>query len=274
MSRIANSFAAAAREKRPAVIPFVTAGDPDLSFTARLIPQLAAAGADILELGVPYSDPLADGPTIQRASQRALQSGTTVSGVLEAVSGARQEGLKVPIVLLVYYNCIYRRGEERFAQEAAAAGVDGLVVPDLPLEEAGSLRQHARGAGLDLIPLVAPTSTPERLALVGQVASGFIYCVSLTGVTGARATLPPDLPEFLSRVRDASGGRVPLAVGFGVSTPDHAREVGRWADGVIVGSALVSRMEQAASAADKLQAAREFVATLRSGSAQAAGMLT
>ncbi|HEY8496777.1 MAG TPA: tryptophan synthase subunit alpha [Limnochordales bacterium] len=274
MSRIRQAFAAAAQTGRPAVMPFVMAGDPDLTVTAELLPALAEAGADIVELGVPYSDPLADGPTNQRAAQRALLAGTTVAGVLDTVAQARAKGLAIPIVLLVYYNCIWTHGEAAFVRKAAAAGVDGLIVPDLPPEEAGSLRAAARAAGLDLVPLAAPTSTDERLAFIGRVASGFIYCVSVTGVTGARDTLPPELAAFLQRVRQAAGGRVPLAVGFGISAPEHVREVGRLADGVIVGSALVERLEKATSPQAAVEEAAALVRAMRQAADEARVPLT
>jgi len=274
MSRIRQAFAAAARAGRPAVMPYVTAGDPNLTVTAELLPALVEAGADIVELGVPYSDPLADGPTNQRAAQRALLAGTTVAGVLDTVAQARDRGLAIPIVLLVYYNCIYRHGEAAFVQRAAAAGVDGLIVPDLPPEEAASLRAVAQAAGLDLVPLAAPTSTDDRLALIGRVASGFIYCVSVTGVTGARSTLPPELAAFLQRVRQATGGRVPLAVGFGISAPEHVREVGRLADGVIIGSALVERLEKAASPQAAVEEAAALVRAMRQAAEEARVSMT
>src|SRR5690606_23206071 len=274
MSRIRQAFAAAARAGRPAVMPYVTAGDPNLTVTAELLPALVEAGADIVELGVPYSDPLADGPTNQRAAQRALLAGTTVAGVLDTVAQARDRGLAIPIVLLVYYNCIYRHGEAAFVQRAAAAGVDGLIVPDLPPEEAASLRAVAQAAGLDLVPLAAPTSTDDRLALIGRVASGFIYCVSVTGVTGARSTLPPELAAFLQRVRQATGGRVPLAVGFGISAPEHVREVGRLADGVIIGSALVERLEKAASPQAAVEEAAALVRAMRRAAEEARVSMT
>jgi len=274
MSRIRQAFAAAARAGRPAVMPYVTAGDPNLTVTAELLPALVEAGADVVELGVPYSDPLADGPTNQRAAQRALLAGTTVAGVLDTVAQARDRGLAIPIVLLVYYNCIYRHGEAAFVQRAAAAGVDGLIVPDLPPEEAASLRAVAQAAGLDLVPLAAPTSTDDRLALIGRVASGFIYCVSVTGVTGARSTLPPELAAFLQRVRQATGGRVPLAVGFGISAPEHVREVGRLADGVIIGSALVERLEKAASPQAAVEEAAALVRAMRRAAEEARVSMT
>lgn len=274
MNRISRAFALAAQDGRSAVMPYVTAGDPNLAVTAALLPALAEAGADMVELGVPYSDPLADGPTNQRAAQRALASGTTVSGVLQTVADARREGLSIPIVLLVYYNCIYRRGEAAFVRQAAAAGVDGLIVPDLPPEEAGHLRAAMDAAGLALVPLAAPTSTDERLATIAQVASGFIYCVSVTGVTGARATLPKELAEFLGRVRKAAGSRVPLAVGFGISRPEHVREVGRFADGVIVGSALVERLERAVSPQAAVADAVGLVRAMRRAADEARAPLT
>ena len=250
-------------------MPYVTAGDPNLKTTAALLPALAAAGADIVELGVPYSDPLADGPTNQRAAQRALAAGTTIRGVLDTVAAARRDGLAIPIVLLVYYNCIYRHGETAFVQAAAAAGVDGLIVPDLPPEEAAGLRAATEAAGLALVPLAAPTSTDQRLALIARVATGFIYCVSVTGVTGARATLPAELADLLRRVRQATAGRVPVAVGFGISTPEQVREVGRLADGVIVGSALVERLERAESPAAGIAAVTELLRAMRRAAAEA-----
>lgn len=269
MSRIRDAFSRAAAEGRTAVMPYVTAGDPHLAVTAALLPVLAAAGADIVELGVPYSDPLADGPTNQRAAERALAAGTTVAGVLRTVAQARQKGVAIPIALLVYYNCIYRHGEAEFVQAAASAGVDGLIVPDLPPEEASGLRTAAAAAGVDLVPLAAPTSPDHRLELIGQVATGFIYCVSVTGVTGARTELPQELPGFLSRVRRATGGRIPIAVGFGISSPEHVREAGRWADGVIVGSALVERLERAATPGAGIEAVAALVRAMRQAAGEA-----
>lgn len=272
MNRISRAFAAAAAEGRPAVMPYVTAGDPHLEVTKDLLPALAEAGADVVELGVPYSDPLADGPTNQRAAQRALAAGTTVDGVLETVAAVRRRGVAIPIVLLVYYNCIYRRGEQSFVQAAAGAGVDGLIVPDLPPEEAEGLRAAAAAAGLALVPLAAPTSTDERLHRIARIASGFIYCVSVTGVTGARSSLPPELAGFLGRVRRATGGRIPLAVGFGISTADQVQDVGRLADGVIVGSAVVERLERAAAPASGIADVTAFVRSMREAAEAARGV--
>lgn len=243
------------------MIPYVTAGDPALGSTETVLEALAAAGADLIEVGIPFSDPLADGPTIQRSCSRSLTQGTRVDHVLESIARVRARGVNVPIALLAYYNCVFRRGEEAFAQDAAAAGADGLIIPDLPVEEARSLRVHARAHGLDLVPLAAPTSTDVRLRAIGQVASGFIYCVSVTGVTGARDVLPETLPAFVQRVRSSTSESVPVAVGFGIATPAHARQVGRWADGVVVGSALMERMEQASLGAAAAGAA--FVRELR-----------
>lgn len=263
MSRLAAAFAAAARANRPALIPYVTAGDPAFGDTGDLVQALVDAGADIVEIGVPYSDPLADGPTIQRSGQRALSRGTTVTGVLDTVAELRRRGVQVPIMLLAYYNCVFRRGEEEFVRAAATAGVDGFIVPDLPPEEAASLRRHAEASNVHLVPLAAPTSTEARLRLVGQVASGFVYCVSVAGVTGARGRLPQSVPTFVERVRRHTNGQVPVAVGFGISDAEQAEFVGRYADGVIVGSALLQQMERAESTADAVSHGAAFIADLR-----------
>lgn len=263
MSRLANAFAAAARERRPALIAYVTAGDPAFGDTGALICALVEAGADIVEVGVPYSDPLADGPTIQRSGQRALSRGTSVADVFETVAAVRRRGVQAPIMLLAYYNCVFRRGEDAFVRAAASAGADGLIVPDLPPEEAGPLRDHAAAVNLHLVPLAAPTSTDARLRLVGQVASGFVYCVSVTGVTGARDRLPSTLPAFVNRVRRHMNDRVPVAVGFGIADADQARFVGRHADGVIVGSALIQRMERCDTPNDAVSHGAAFIAELR-----------
>jgi tryptophan synthase alpha subunit len=191
----------------------------------------------MLELGVPFSDPLADGATIQRANFTALQHGVTTSVCLEAVRALREQGLEVPVLLMGYYNPILAYGLEGFAVDAAAAGVDGLIVVDLPPEEAGPLQEACRARGLDLVYLLAPTSTPERVALVARQASGFVYCVSVTGVTGARSALPPELPAFVERVRSET--TLPLAVGFGISDREHVEAVGRIAEVAVVGSALI-----------------------------------
>lgn len=265
MSRFGETFANLARQGRTGLMPYVTAGDPSLEWTERLIDQLVAAGADMIELGVPYSDPLADGPTVQAAGQRALAAGTTVRGVFETVKRLRTKHPRVPIALLVYYNCIYRWGEERFVAAAKESGVDAFVVPDLPPEEATSLQAKMADCGLDLAYLLAPTSTEERIALVVERASGFIYCVSLTGVTGARTTLSAQLEPFMARVRAQLGRAarsIPLVVGFGISTVDHVRQVAPLAEGVIVGSALIDMMARAATPADGVARCAERVAEM------------
>jgi tryptophan synthase alpha chain len=202
---------------------------------------LVEGGADMLELGAPFSDPLADGTTIQRSNLVALQHGVTTRTCLEAVRQLRAGGLEIPILLMGYYNPILAYGPEAFAADAAAAGVDGLIIVDLPPEESGSLQEACRVRGLDLVYLLAPTSTPERTALVARQASGFIYCVSVTGVTGARSSLPPELPAFVEGVRRQT--MLPLAVGFGISRREHVEAVGRIAEIAVVGSALIDVIE-------------------------------
>lgn len=261
--RLHAAFRRARAQGRPAIIPYVTAGDPDMDLTRRLVPALVAGGADIIEIGLPFSDPLADGPTIQRSGQRALAAGTTPERVWETIAEWRQQGLTTPVVALAYYNMIFRRGEDRLVADAAAAGVDGLIVPDLPPEEASSLRHTADAQGVALIPLAAPTSTDERLQRIARGVRGFLYTVSVTGVTGARRALPPTLPDFVRRIRQFLPSSVPVALGFGISSPAHARRVAPLVDGVIVGSALVQHLEEAAGPTDALERAAAFVTALR-----------
>jgi tryptophan synthase alpha chain len=242
LNRLERVLEEARRKGRKALIIYVCAGDPDLLATEHLVPALAAAGADVIELGVPFSDPLADGPTIQAASQRALQSGTTLAGVLGLVSRLRQAGCEVPLVLFGYLNPILRMGLEPFIARAADAGADGLLVPDLPLEESGALGLLASARHLSLVLLAAPTTPPERLRLIGESTRGFLYFVSVTGVTGARAALPEVLPAKLRAARAATS--VPVAVGFGISTPEQARALAAHADAVVVGSALVDALHR------------------------------
>ena len=243
MSRLPATFAAL---DRPALIPFLMAGDPDLEMSARLLRTAAHAG-DILEVGVPFSDPIADGPTIQRAAQRALAAGTTLRDALTLVRGLRGDSA-APIVLLTYFNPVVQYGVERFCGDAHAAGADGIVVPDLPADEADALISPARAAGLDTIFLVAPTTSDPRIRLAAERSRGFLYCVSLTGVTGARTQVPPDVEALVGRVKALSA--LPVCVGFGISTPEQAQAIGRLADGVIVGSALVGLVERSASDAE------------------------
>ncbi len=241
-SGIGAAFARCRTEGRTALIPFVTAGYPDLATTEELVPALVAGGADVVEIGVPFSDPLADGTTIQRTSQAALANGTRLADCIALVRRLRERrGVTVPIVLMGYYNPILQYGVERCAIDAAAAGVDGFIVPDLPTEESDELLEACRRHGRDLIFLLAPTSTATRIADVAVRASGFVYCVSLTGVTGARADLSPELPAYIARVRAATD--LPLAIGFGISTAEHVRQAGVLADGAVVASALINHLD-------------------------------
>jgi tryptophan synthase alpha chain len=220
--------------KRAALMPYLMGGYPSLDTSLAAGLAAADAGADLIELGVPFSDPLADGPVIHAAATEALRAGVTPHGVLRM---CEQLAVRVPVVLMVYANVVMTAGVDSFALRAASAGASGLIVPDLPHDEAGELRAACDAEGLALVPLVAPTSTPERIAEIGADARGFVYTVSLTGTTGERAELPPDLTETVERVRAAAS--VPVAVGFGISTAEHARAVAELADGVIVGSRVV-----------------------------------
>lgn len=223
-------------------MPYLTVGFPARASTLELVPALEAAGADLFELGMPFSDPLADGATVQRATQRALQNGVNLEFCLATVAGLRERGVAAPLLLMGYYNPLLRFGVERACVALAAAGGDGWIIPDLPPEEATELHQQARAHNLDLIMFVAPTTPDERIAQIVKLASGFIYCVSLTGVTGARRELASDLTTFLDRVRRFTD--LPLVVGFGISSPAHVAQVAAMADGAIVGSALISELER------------------------------
>lgn len=249
MSGIESAFAACRRQKRAAFIPFLVAGDPNLSTTGPLLHSLAAGGADLIELGVPFSDPIADGPVIQRAAARALTAGTHLSGILRLVARER-ERLGVPVVLFSYYNPILAHGVERFAEQAADSGVDGVLCVDLPPEEAGEYREALQSRGVDTIFLAAPTSGRERLKRIERASSGFVYYVSRTGVTGERGQLPAELLREAKRLRRKLS--LPLAVGFGISTPEQVGRVARVADGVVVGSALVHFIERHAEAVPEL----------------------
>ncbi len=261
MQRITDTFAACRAEGRAAFMPYIVAGDPDLETTARLLPALEAAGADLIELGIPFSDPLADGPTNQKGSERALRSGTTLAGVLGTLKAARAAGLSVPVNLMGYYNPFFHYGVERLMRDAAEAGADGFIIPDLQPDDAEEVATLAEAEGLATIFLIAPTSTDARLEKVGRASRGFVYAVSLTGVTGARDSLPPELGSFLERARRFTD--LPIGVGFGISTPEMARGVGALADGVIVGSAIVRRVGEAAEAGeDPVPSVADFVRSL------------
>jgi tryptophan synthase alpha chain len=239
VSRLNDAFRDSKREKRAAFVPYVTAGDPSLERCVEIVRALARAGADVIELGVPFSDPIADGPTNQRAAERALAAGTTLSGVLAAVEVVRQD-LEVPIVLFTYANPVLRYGIKAFAEDAATAGVDGVLFTDVPAEEMAPFENHIGAAGLDLIMLVTPTSTRQRMKAAARFGGGFLYLVSRTGVTGVRQDLDAGLADNIRMARKVS--RLPVAVGFGISTPEQVARVAENADGVVVGSALVSRI--------------------------------
>ena len=241
MSRIGETFARLKAGGRRGFVPFVTAGDPDLATTRALIVGLARAGADVVELGVPFSDPMADGVVIQRASERALRNGVSLADVLRLVSEARAE-TDVPVVLFSYFNPLLQFGLERLCEEARRAGVDGVLVTDLAPEEAEEFSASLRRRGLDMIFLVAPTSTDARLSMIAARASGFIYAVSRAGVTGARAAVSDAAERLVARVRAVSD--LPVAVGFGISTREQVAEVWRYADAAVVGSALVAEIER------------------------------
>ena len=260
LERINHTFAVARQERRAAFMPYHAMGYPSRQVTIDAIAALADAGADLFEIGIPHSDPLADGPTVQTATHQALMQGTTVTACLEMVRELRDRGVTQPFCGMTYFNPLYRYGVERFVNDAAAAGLDGLIVPDLPPEEATELEQACRRAGLATVYMLAPTSTEERIRLVAGHATGFIYMVSVTGITGARSELPPDLAAFVRSVRRHTD--LPLAVGFGISTGEQAAAVAAIADGVIVGSALV----RAAGVDDDLATLKALAADLARGS--------
>jgi tryptophan synthase alpha chain len=258
--RIKRAFAGARAQGRCCFIPYITAGDPSLEGTRTIARGIAHAGADLLEIGVPFSDPIADGPVNQRASERALRNGVTLRSCLDLSARLRAEGA-APIVLFTYYNPIHRMGLETFAGAAAASGVAGVLVTDLPPEEAGDLQAALRPWGIDLIFLLSPTSSRQRVERVCREASGFVYFISRTGVTGAREDLPAALDAQVRAARDASS--LPVAVGFGISRAEQAKTVAGFADGVVVGSALVRLIEEHAASPDLEERVVEFCRTLQ-----------
>ncbi len=263
MSRIKNTFNRLKKKNEAALIPYIMAGDPDLATTRTLILEMEKAGCDIIELGAPFSDPLADGPTIQKAAIRSLKNNTNIARVLALVADLRKE-TKIPLILMTYFNLIFKYGEERFISDAVNAGLDGLILPDLPPEEGASLAAAAKKAGLDLIFLIAPTSTEERIKLVSKLSQGFVYYVSLTGVTGARAGVQSSVQDSLNKIKQVTDK--PVAVGFGISTPDQAAQVAHWgADGVIVGSALVKVIEENIGSPELVHKSAAFVKALKQG---------
>jgi tryptophan synthase alpha chain len=259
--RIARRFRALAEAGEMGLVAYITAGDPSLAATEKIVLAAATAGADVIELGVPFSDPVADGPTIQRASERALRSGTTLAGVIELVRRVRAHS-EVPLVLFSYFNPILQMGLEKFAAAAAAAGADGVLATDLTPEEAEEYRATMQAHQLDTIFLAAPTSTDARLARIGAASSGFLYVISRAGVTGQREALPAELPALIRRTRKFT--TLPIAVGFGISLPTHVTVLGGIADAAVVGSALMAEVERAASPDDAAAAVADRIRVLKS----------
>jgi tryptophan synthase alpha chain len=260
-SRLGDVFARLRTEKRSGLVTYITAGDPDLPRTEGILRALDRAGADVIEVGVPFSDPLADGPVIQRATERALAAGATLQGVLDLVARVRHD-LSAGIVIFSYANPILRLGAERFADLAQAAGVDGVLVLDLPIEEAGDFRNLLGSRGIDTILLLSPTTSDERLRKAAALGSGFLYAISRLGVTGVRDQLADGAEAMVARIRTFS--TLPLALGFGISTPEHVRTVGQWADAAVVGSALVNVIAEAGASNELDRRVEEYVRWLKS----------
>ena len=258
--RIAQRFRQLSRADELGLVAYVTAGDPSLDASEKIVLAAANAGADVIELGVPFSDPVADGPTIQRASERALRGGTTLAGVLDLVRRLRTR-TQVPLVLFSYFNPMLQMGIEKFADAAASAGADGVLATDLTPEESDEYRRVLRSRSLDTIFLAAPTSTDTRLQLIASVSSGFLYLISRTGVTGAHESLPEELPGLVRRIRKFTS--LPVAVGFGISLPTHVTVLGGIADAAVVGSAIVAEIEKAGSADAAAKAVGDFVGRLK-----------
>jgi tryptophan synthase alpha chain len=258
--RISERFESLRARGEKALITYITAGDPNADATAGLLREIDRAGADVIELGIPFSDPLADGPTIQAASQRALDGGMTVRCILDIVRATRGD-VAAPIVLMTYYNPIHAYGLATFARDAAAAGVSAILISDLPPEESDPWCSEAKAAGLETVFLLAPTSTPDRIRRAAELSTGFIYCVSRTGVTGARDELSTEIESLVAQIRNVTDK--PVAVGFGVSTPEHVAQVCRYADGAIVGSAIVSMIDKGADSPEMPANVGAFVQSLK-----------
>jgi tryptophan synthase alpha chain len=261
MGRLAETFARIRKAGEPGLVTYVTAGDPDIPRSEGILRALDRAGADVLEVGVPFSDPLADGPVIQRATERALASGTTLVKVLEMIGRVRRD-VQAPIVLFSYANPILRLGVEPFVERAQAAGVDGVLVLDLPIEESTDVRDLLCQRGIDTILLLSPTTTDERLRTAATLGSGFLYAISRLGVTGARDEVADGAQEMVERIRRVSD--LPVALGFGISKPEHVRAVGRWADAAVVGSALVSVIAESGASESLNTRVEEYVRWLKS----------
>lgn len=260
MSRIEERLNQVRSNNRKALITFITAGDPDLDTTKKLFKVLEKSGADVIELGVPFSDPLADGPVIQKSALRSLNSGTTLKKIIQLVAEIRQDS-QLPIVLMSSYNPVFVYGEKRFVDDAVKAGVDGVIIPDLPPEEAKEFEGYADSKGLNMIFLLAPTSTPDRIKMVAERSRGFIYYVSLTGVTGARASLADGIRQKVESIKKNT--TLPVMIGFGISGPDQARQAAAISDGVIVGSAVVRMIDDNSDSSQRESQVGGFVAGLR-----------
>lgn len=260
MGRIEKKFESLRVKNEKALIVYLTAGDPSLEITKILIWGLEKAGADILEIGVPFSDPTADGPVIQEASQRALKAGTTLAGVLKLVAEVRKVS-EIPVVLFGYFNPIFAYGVKKFAYAAHKAGVDGVLVVDLPYEEAGELRIHTDAAGIDFISLIAPTTGTERLNKIAAKASGFIYYISITGITGTAAPKITDIKNEVGKIRRITS--LPVAVGFGISKPQQAKDISRLADGVVIGSAVVRLIDENKNSRDLVRIVSDYVSGIK-----------
>ena len=259
-NRIVAKFRELRSRDEAALIPFVVAGDPDLDTTRMIVREVAGRGADLIELGVPFSEPMADGPANQRALARGLGAGASLAAILSLVSELRAD-LEIPIVLFGYYNPIFHYGCERLCTDAVRAGVDGLLVVDLPMEEAGELKKYARPVHLDLIYLLAPTTPPERARTIAKAASGFLYYVSVAGVTGARRELPTDLEDHVRSIREFTD--LPIGVGFGISTPEQAGAVARFADAAVVGSAMSLKIEENLGTPHVVSAVADLVGAMK-----------
>ncbi|VAX31109.1 Tryptophan synthase alpha chain [hydrothermal vent metagenome] len=260
MSRIQSCFQTLKEKSQKALVAFITAGDPDLPTTGKIFSIIEKSGADIIELGVPFSDPLADGPVIQAASQRALENGTTLKKIIQLVAEIRK-GSELPIVLMTSYNPVFAYGQKQFVDDALNAGVDGVIIPDLPPEEAGDFDGHAKKQGLDMIHLLAPTSTEDRIRLIADESRGFIYYVSLTGTTGVKTQVSDNLEAKVQAIKKVA--ELPVLVGFGISGPDQAQKAAAVSDGVIVGSAIVRLIEQNSNSADMEAKVGDFVASVK-----------
>lgn len=259
MNRIDERFASIRETGHKALITFITAGDPDINSTYDLVLAMEKAGADVIELGIPYSDPLADGPTIQASSARALMNGIKIPHIMNIVKKIREKS-SIPLVYLVYYNSIFKYGIEKFIAEASNAGIDGLIIPDLPIEERKDIIEEADKYGVYLIPLVAPTSK-ERIKLITQNGKGFVYCVSTTGVTGVRHDIETDINEYMKIVSQYTN--MPKALGFGISGPDMAKRFKQYCEGIIVGSAIIERIAEAHNKTEMLSEVEKFVSSLK-----------